>query len=140
MDKEKIVAAIDGSDYSVKVLDTAINLARQRDGEIYLVYCHRRYPRLLGQPQLDQIISAINDQTEETIKPFIERLKKSGVTFHERLMEEPAGTMIPLVAETEGCSLIVMGSRGLSNLEGLLIGSVTHKVLHTARCSVLVVK
>lgn len=137
---EKIVAAIDGSDFSTKVLDKAIEYALQNDAEIFLVYCHKKYPRILGHPQLDQIISAINDQTEETVRPFINRLNDSGVIFQERFMEEPAGSMIPLVAKTEGCNLIIMGSRGLSNLEGLLIGSVTHKVLHTSHCSVLVVK
>jgi nucleotide-binding universal stress UspA family protein len=35
---------------------------------------------------------------------------------------------------------IAMGSRGLSDVGGILLGSVTHKVLHLAECPVLVVR
>jgi nucleotide-binding universal stress UspA family protein len=36
--------------------------------------------------------------------------------------------------------LIVMGSRGLSDFQALLVGSVAHKVLHYAHCAVLIVR
>ena len=44
------------------------------------------------------------------------------------------------VIEDEGIDLIVMGSRGLGNLEGLLVGSVSHKVAQLADCTVVTVK
>lgn len=43
-------------------------------------------------------------------------------------------------AETEGANLIVMGSRGLSDLKGLLMGSVSHKVSQLSPCSCVTVK
>lgn len=140
MEQRKILAAIDGSDYSAKVLDKAIEFANLLQAQVVLVYCHKKYPKLLGQPYRDQVISAIMDQTAAVVAPFVRRLSESGVSFIERFMEEPAGTMIATVAEHEKCEMIIMGSRGLSELEGLIIGSVAHKVLHTARCSVLIVK
>ena len=42
--------------------------------------------------------------------------------------------------EDEEADLIVMGSRGLGNLEGLLVGSVSHKVSQLAECTVVTVK
>ena len=43
-------------------------------------------------------------------------------------------------AETEGTNLIVMGSRGLGDLKGLLMGSVSHKVSQLSPCSCVTVK
>ena len=58
-----------------------------------------------------------------------------------------AGSLASLVApeilaeaEESGASLIIMGSRGLSDLKGLLVGSTTHKVLHLGRLPVLIVR
>lgn len=140
MTQKRILVAIDGSKFSDKVLEVGIEYARYQDAEIVFVYCHKKYPRLLGQPYRDQVISAIRDETEEIVRPYLDLLTEAGIHHIERLMEGPAGVMIPEVAGNEKCDLIVLGSRGLSNLQGLIIGSVTHRVLHTAKCPVLVVK
>lgn len=39
-----------------------------------------------------------------------------------------------------GVEAIVMGSRGMSNWKGLMVGSVSHKVMHAAACDVILVK
>ncbi|WP_163336363.1 universal stress protein [Desulfopila sp. IMCC35008] len=140
MNQKKIAAAIDGSEYSDKVLEKAIEFAQLLDAAVVLIYCHRRFPKILGQPHRDHIISEIMDETDAVVAPFLQKLSDSGVEVIERFMEEPAGTMISEVAEREKCEMIVMGSRGLSDIEGLLIGSVAHKVLHIAKCPVLVVR
>jgi nucleotide-binding universal stress UspA family protein len=41
---------------------------------------------------------------------------------------------------TRKCPTVVMGSRGLGGIQGLLMGSVSHKVSHAAACSVVIVK
>lgn len=140
MSKKKILTAIDGSIHSIAVLDKAIEYARLLDGKIILLYCHKRFPKILGEPYKDKAVTDILLEAENLVKPYLETLKGSGVEYSERLMEEPAGSVIPNVADIEKCTLIVMGSRGLTDLEGLIIGSVTHRVLHLANCPVLVVK
>lgn len=140
MGKKRILAAVDGSSFSDAVLDRTIEYAKLVNAEVVFVHCHRKYPKLLGQPHRDHIISEIKDETEETVRPYLEKLEQAGVPYIERLLETPAGVKIAETAESEGCELIIMGSRGLSNLQGLIVGSVTHRVLHLANCSVLVVK
>lgn len=139
MKHKKVLVAVDGSHYSDKVIDKAIEYACLLEAQVVFVHCHRKYPRLLGQPYRDQIISAIKDEILETVTPYLKKLKKAEVPYIERFMEEPAGKAIAEVAEDEKCELIIMGSRGLSNLQGLIIGSVTNRVLHLATCPVLVV-
>ena len=52
---------------------------------------------------------------------------------------DPAA-MIVDTADRENPDLLIMGSRGLSGIRELFMGSVSHKVSHSARCSVLIVK
>jgi nucleotide-binding universal stress UspA family protein len=140
MTQKKFIAAIDGSELSSKVVDKAIEYSNIFHAEIVFIYCHKNFPVFLRTPYDEEAISSILLEAEKVIKPHIERLEKSGVKFSKRLMEEPPGKMISRVAEVEQCDLIIMGSRGLSNLEGLIVGSTTHRVLHLSSCSVLVVK
>lgn len=140
MSEHRILVAVDGSSYSAKVVDKAIEYALLMQAELVLLHCHRKFPKLLGQPHRDTYISRIRDEANDVVKPFIRAMRDADTPFVLRLMEEPAGAMIPEVAKTEGCDLIVMGSRGLSNLQGLIIGSVTNRVLHLAHCAVMVVK
>ena len=140
MSRKKILVAIDGSEYSHLIMDTAIDYATLFNGEILLVYCHRKFPTIMGQPYKDEEISNIMSESEKLITPFLQRFRDMKIVVEERIMEEPAGAMISEIARIEKCDLIIMGSRGLTNLASLIIGSVTNRVLQTAPCSVLVVR
>ena len=140
MSRKKILVAVDGSEYSNKVLDKAIEYAKLLDGEIVFVNCHKRFPAIIGQPYRDKEIADIISEAEKLVKPFLQQFKNENIPVEERLMEEPAGTMISDIAKIEKCDLIIMGSRGLTNLASMIVGSVTNRVLQTAPCSVLVVK
>lgn len=56
------------------------------------------------------------------------------------VLDGSAADKIVAAAEKENADMIVMGSRGLGNLAGLLMGSVSHKVSHLAKCTVVAVK
>ena len=140
MSKKKILVAIDGSDHSEKIIAKAIEFSTLVKAEVILVYCHRRFSSILGQPQRDKEIPLITKRSQELIDPYLKKFEQNGIQADQRLMEEPAGLAIVDIASIERCDLIIMGSRGLTNLAGLIVGSVTNRVLQTAPCSVLVVK
>ncbi len=140
MAQKTILVAIDGSEHSDKVINTGIEYAKLLQAKVLLVHCHKKFPTILGEPLRHDAILATMNKAESTIAPYTKRLREMQVDFEERLMEEPAEEVIPDVAGIEHCDLIIMGSRGRTNLEGLLLGSVTNRVLHTTPCSVLVVK
>ena len=140
MKEKMILVAVDNSDYSRKALEKAIELSKLMDTKILLVHCHRRFPTILGEPYLQNAITAIIDEADKVVEPYRKILRESGREFSERLLEGPVGNVIPDVARREKCEMIIMGSRGLSDFEGLFIGSVTHRVLHLASCPVLVVR
>lgn len=67
--------------------------------------------------------------------------RKKGATATETFM--PSGNPAEVIldyADKQRANLIVMGSRGLSDLKGLLMGSVSHKVSHLAPCTCVTVR
>ena len=83
---------------------------------------------------------------EEEVKAKVEgqagRLLAAGASVDTRVVRT-AGTrpahLIADVARDAGADLIVVGTRGHTAIGGLLLGSVTHRLLHIAPCPVLVV-
>lgn len=137
---ETILLPVDGSDHSDRAADYAAELAKVMGGEIILVHCHRRFPSILGEPYYQKIVTDIIEEANGLMEPYRRMIRKAGVTFTERVLEGPAGGAILEVAGTEACDIVVMGCRGRTDLEGLLLGSVTHRVLEAAPCPVLVVR
>lgn len=140
MERKKILLAIDGSVHSQAVVDKAIEFAKLLTAEVILVFCHEKFPVVLGQPYRDRQVADIIKESEERVAPFVRHLRQQDIKVEDRLMEGPAGNMIPEIAKIENCDLIIMGSRGLGNLTGMIVGSVTNRVLQTAPCPVLVVR
>lgn len=140
MRQQKILTAIDGSEYSQLIVNKAVEQAILLDGRIILVHCHRRFSAIESHAYLEEEMARIINQAEKMVSPFLQQIKKAKIPVESRIMEEPAGAVISDIARIEQCDLIVLGSRGLTNLASLIVGSVTNRVLQTAPCSVLVVR
>ena len=90
------------------------------------------------------------EETSEEVYEFLgqqalrraeEIAKGNGVTATKTVLGDgdPARLILEH-ADKEGANLIVMGCRGLSDLKGLLMGSVSHKVSHLATCTCVTVR
>lgn len=140
MNFKKLLVPVDGSKHSMDAARCALELAKSTGAEIILMYCHRPFPVVLGDPFFQKAVDHRMKESEKLLEPFRDLFRTEGADFTDRILEGPPGDVISEVAEIEKCDVIIMGSRGRSDLGGLLLGSVTHKVLHTAPCPVLVIR
>lgn len=140
MKVQKILNPVDGSEHSIRATKSAVELGRVFNAGIILMHCHDRFPIVLAEPYFQEAVNKINKTAETLITPFVDILEESEVLFEIRLLEGPAGSKIPEVAKIEDIDLIVMGSRGVSDFAGLLLGSVAHQVLHKSDCPVFITK
>jgi nucleotide-binding universal stress UspA family protein len=130
---ERIILASDGSAYSAKAIAVVAEIAGKFGSEVIVVHIVEHWS---GQPGMDieppEMARGIVDGT-------VRQLKDVGVSARAEIRRAGPGHAareILDIAEAEGAGLIVMGSRGLGDWSGLLLGSVTHKVLHLSRLPV----
>ncbi|MDJ0942339.1 MAG: universal stress protein [Kiloniellales bacterium] len=96
----------------------------------------------LRNQQESQQSQAIYQALGQQILDIAERAAKAGsvADVETRMVSgDPTDQIIKAAAET-GADLVVMGSRGLGDLKGLLLGSVSHKVASLAACTCITVK
>jgi nucleotide-binding universal stress UspA family protein len=142
-DYSRIVVAYDHSELSKKALKMAINLAKQ-DKIIQLfvlmvLHPEKPIPYSYGysfasyqESQLEEV-KAIRNEIEQELKSLPNHTR----TF---LLEGNPGQMIVDFVKQNDADLVVMGSRGLSGLKELFLGSVSHYVVQKATCPVFIVK
>jgi len=145
---KRILVAIDGSAHSMKAAETAIELARTYDTDLTFLHVTTKLnlpdqlrDYLKGEQLAGQDLLAIDDATRRIVADISARAEAGGVRNVKTIFREgkPARTIVAY-AKSARIDTIVMGSRGLSELESALLGSVSHKVASLADCTVMIVK
>ncbi|WP_298563248.1 universal stress protein [uncultured Phascolarctobacterium sp.] len=144
--KEKILIAIDSSDSVGKILDYGINLAEKLDAEVTVVHAIEPYSK--RSTIMNQLNAAMVKQTNELYelagKELMEAAKKqtaaAKVPVHYETLIGNAAQQILTAAKKSGCTMIVIGSRGLNAVAEFILGSVSSKVAMYAEVPVLIVK
>ena len=135
---ERIVLAVDGSELAQRAVPVAADIASKYGSEVIAVHVLEQQLGLGGPIAYDTTEEAtrVADDTARFLKDL-------GVSARPEARAAIAGRAaqeIIDVATSEDAGLIVMGSRGMSDWEGLLVGSVAHKVLHLSSVPVLIVR
>lgn len=136
----KILVAVDGSEQSLRAAGLAGKLARRMHADICVVAAFDPIPDFIGDPDRQRIVSGQMSQSEDAIQKGLEAIGDIEGKIEEEIIEGPAAEAIIRIAETRGNDLIIMGTRGLGQLRGLLLGSQSHKVLAHAPCPVLLAR
>jgi len=143
MQCDTILVPLDFSPHSVAALDHAIELAKQFDGKIHLLHCYDVYvgsvsPYGIAVPQsfdMECREAAVRETQE-----WAERVKAAGIEVETTVTPAAAPDAIAATAKEIDADLIVMGSRGLTGLKHVVLGSVADRTLRIAPCPVLTVK
>lgn len=91
-----------------------------------------------GGESEEQVLSRV---AERILRDAEHTAREHGARTVRRGLEDgDAAKRILQAAEAEHADAIIMGSRGLSDLKGLFVGSVSHKVSHFAPCTVIAVR
>jgi nucleotide-binding universal stress UspA family protein len=140
----KLLVPIDGSECSLRALDHAIALACARESaELVLLHVNPD-PIVYGEIQVYAEVGRIRElqmrQSEAVLGPAAEKAREAGVTCRTDIEQGDAATVIARHADALRCGAIVMGTRGMSAIGNLLLGSVATKVVHLANVPVTLVK
>ena len=140
---KKILLPTDGSEYANKAAEHAIWIAKESGAEI-IALTGMETSTLIGLPA-DDLIIRIKEILEEEASNSLNKIKKlveeSGHDIKLTLKTDegsPADSILNTIEE-EGIDLVVMGTSGKHGLDRFLLGSVTEKVVRSAKCPVLVV-
>ncbi len=135
----KILVPVDGSENSEHALVKALELAAALKSKLIFLYVANVNQLAVNSCLSAELLEAVN-KAGDVVLSFAEERVPEGVES-ERLLEtgSPASVIVD-VAEDSGADLIVMGSRGLGLVKGVLLGSVSQYVVENAKCAVMVVK
>lgn len=136
---EKILVPLDGSQNSIRGLETAISVAQPTGATItglYVIHIPARSAiRVTPQQRKKEISFA-----ESVIEEAIEKAQKSKVNFKARTEIGNPAEKITQIAKSGNYDLVVIGSRGRGAGKEMFLGSVSNHVLHRANVPVMVVK
>ena len=139
----KVLVPVDGSPASLRAVDFAIEMATQNPGSSLVLLNVQN----IGATELSGAVMESDDWQEtasqaaaKALKEAIGKLEAAGAVFKTLVRGGQAAETVAQVAREEDIQHIVMGTRGLGRIQGLLLGSVTTKVIHLAQVPITLIK
>ena len=143
----KILVAMDGSESSVRAYEYASFLAKKCDATLLIVNINDTFERISRNiKEFREIAKKIEEEggtavTIQVLEDYRSRAKDSGIKDVKIIRREGnAAAEILLIANEEKVDAIVIGSTGMNTVKEFLLGGVSHKVIHHAKCLVTLVR
>lgn len=138
---ENILLAVDGSEHSLYAARVASDLAQAMKSQtLRIVVAFEPIPVHLGEPFMQETINARLSEAEAIAQKAVKTVGTISAAIQTETLEGNPAEVILEVAKAQNSNVIVMGSRGLGKLAGLLVGSTSQKVVLHASCPVLIVR
>lgn len=140
----KLLIAVDGSDHSRHAVEAAARLATQADGAEVMLLNVRENPGYYGElppVHYESIERSLRVQQEALLESAAAQARALGLAKVTTMpvMGAIAAEIVRVAAELK-VDLIVMGTRGMNALGGLLLGSAAQRVVHLSSVPVLLAK
>jgi nucleotide-binding universal stress UspA family protein len=139
---KKIILASDGSDNAQRAAQAAIDLAKGLFiSSIIITHIVTQPPEQsrMVKAQFD-VHALLEDDAKTALNRTITALTHEGLSYELKVAIGDPAVEIVTIAKNEMADLIIIGSRGLGALRGVLLGSVSQKIAQAAPCPVMIVK
>ena len=139
----RILVPIDFSSHAEPVIEWAAHLAEEHGSKILLLHAYHlpvEFQQMEGAYLPPEFWANVKAEAKQTLDRSAEALRGRGLKVEAIVREGYAATVIEEEAERQKADLIVIGTRGLSGLKHLLLGSIAERVVQKAPCPVLTVK
>jgi nucleotide-binding universal stress UspA family protein len=144
----RILVPTDGSPASNRAVGLATHLAVKHDASLYLLNVIREMqlpPELRKMAKVEKIGPARQDVLEFVAEKILgdaeRRAKRKGAKMIRKATAQgDPGTAIAKHAQKNKIDLIVIGTRGLGSVKGMLMGSVSRKVANACNVNLLIVR
>jgi nucleotide-binding universal stress UspA family protein len=136
---KKILIGFDGSPQSEKATEVGLSLAQSLDSKV-LLFAVARPPEPATMVELNAMLDDAREHFEEKFGKIAQRAKALEVELETDIAVGHPVEQIVHRAEIDHVDLIVLGRRGMSRFEKMLVGSTSEKVLRYAHCPVMVVR
>lgn len=137
----RILIPTDGSESSFKAAEHSINLARIFGSK--LIVLHVVDSKALAgfkAEEREKALQHLRTLGSEAVKKVVKKARTENVEVEEVIRDGvPTETILDLADEAK-VNLIVMGTRGLTGIQRILLGSTVERVIRWASCPVLVVR
>jgi nucleotide-binding universal stress UspA family protein len=137
-----ILVPVDGSPASLRALDYAIKTASQTPGSslVLLNVQNLGAIAIAGATVAGDLQETASQASDQALGEAVEKSEAAGAVFKTVVRTGQVAETIAQVAREEDIQQIVMGTRGLGSIQGLLMGSVATKVIHLADVPITLIK
>jgi nucleotide-binding universal stress UspA family protein len=139
----KILIPVDFSDHSTAAQETAVEIAKTFGAKIWLLHCYQLHPGGVSPYGIAAPASYhddVRDAVSRQLREIQEKVEAEGIQAEASVSSEFPPQAIAEMAKDIGADLIVMGTRGLTGIKHVMLGSVAERTVRSAPCPVLTVK
>ena len=132
-----ILIAVDGSPGAQSAARIGGEMAEGRDAQVLLVHAAPLPPLVPGQPLSEESLANMEEAADAAFSAAESILADLNVEAERIVLAGAAADVILSVAEDRGADVIVVGHRGFGAMKRFILGSVSSKLAHNARCALL---